>query len=48
MARSVSAAALMTNAALTCQSALAADYQTQGLTAAENALPVFYEALRAR
>lgn len=28
--------------------ALAADYQTQGLTSAENALPVFYEALRAK
>ena len=30
------------------QSALAADYQTQGLTAADNALPVFYEALRTK
>ena len=48
MARYVSAAALMTYAAFTCQSALAADYQTQGLTAADNALPVFYEALRTK
>lgn len=30
------------------QTAGAADYQTQGLTAADNALPVFYEALRAK
>ena len=48
MARYVSAAALMTYAAFTCQSALAADYQTPGLTAADNALPVFYEALRTK
>ena len=33
---------------LTAQAAGAADYQTQGLTAADNALPVFYEALRSK
>jgi dienelactone hydrolase len=46
--RPLLAATLAASLALGVTAASAADYQTQGLTAADNALPVFYEALRAK
>lgn len=46
--RPLLAATLAASLAFGATAASAADYQTQGLTAADNALPVFYEALRAK